>query len=81
VLETIYSRRAAIFFVCHVCFWHKADMLYVLTNVRFWGQSGHGPTATSQTRFMSTRRSDRIDGQGMTLKLGPKLGRDVLSDG
>ena len=24
-----------------VCFWHKADMLNALTNVRFWGQSGH----------------------------------------
>jgi hypothetical protein len=21
--------------------WHKADMLNALTNVRFWGQSGH----------------------------------------
>jgi hypothetical protein len=25
----------------HVSFWHKADMLNALTNVRFWGQSGH----------------------------------------
>ena len=25
-----------------------------LTNVRFWGQSGHGPTAAYQSRFMST---------------------------
>ena len=24
-----------------VCYWHKADMLNALTNVRFWGQSGH----------------------------------------
>jgi hypothetical protein len=24
-----------------VQFWHKADMLNALTNVRFWGQSGH----------------------------------------
>ena len=24
--------------------WHKADMLNALTNVRFWGQGGHGPT-------------------------------------
>jgi hypothetical protein len=24
-----------------VRFWHKADMLNSLTNVRFWGQSGH----------------------------------------
>jgi hypothetical protein len=23
-----------------VCFWHKADMLNALTNVRFWGLSG-----------------------------------------
>jgi hypothetical protein len=23
-----------------VRFWHKADMLNALTNVRFWGQSG-----------------------------------------
>ena len=22
-------------------YWHKADMLNALTNVRFWGQSGH----------------------------------------
>ena len=34
--------------------WHKADMLNALTNVRFWGQSGHGPTAAYQTRFIST---------------------------
>jgi hypothetical protein len=25
----------------HVCYWHKADMGNALTNVRFWGQSGH----------------------------------------
>ena len=25
----------------NVCLWHKADMLNALTNVRFWGQSGH----------------------------------------
>jgi hypothetical protein len=24
-----------------VRYWHKADMLNALTNVRFWGQSGH----------------------------------------
>ena len=30
-------------------------MLNALTNVRFWGQSGHGPTAAYQSRFMSTR--------------------------
>jgi hypothetical protein len=24
----------------NVRFWHKADMLNALTNVRFWGQSG-----------------------------------------
>ena len=28
-----------------VCFWHKADMLKPLTNVRFWGQGGQSPTA------------------------------------
>ena len=38
-----------------VRFWHKADMLNALTNVRFWGQSGHGPPAANQSRFMSTR--------------------------
>ena len=27
----------------NVCFWHKADILIALANVRFWGQSGHGP--------------------------------------
>ena len=26
--------------VLNVCYWHKADMLNALTNVRFWGQSG-----------------------------------------
>jgi hypothetical protein len=36
---------------------YKADMLNALTNGRFWGQSGHGPTAAYQTRFMSTRPS------------------------
>jgi len=25
----------------NVGYWHKADMLNALTNVRFWGQSGH----------------------------------------
>jgi len=25
----------------NVCYWHKADMLNALTNVRFWRQSGH----------------------------------------
>jgi hypothetical protein len=25
----------------NVRYWHKADMLNALTNVRFWGQSGH----------------------------------------
>jgi len=25
----------------NVRFWHKADMLNALTNVRFWGQTGH----------------------------------------
>src|SRR4026209_1930215 len=42
-----------------VRFWHKADMLNALTNVRFWGQSGHSTTAAYQTRFMSTRPSLR----------------------
>jgi hypothetical protein len=28
--------------------WHKADMLNALTNVRFWGQSGHTPTAATK---------------------------------
>ena len=32
-------------------FWHKADMLNALTNLHFWGQSGHGPTAAYQSRF------------------------------
>ena len=44
----------------YVRFWHKADMLNALTNVRFWGQSGHGPTAAYQTRFMSTRPSSTL---------------------
>jgi len=26
----------------NVRLWHKADMLNALTNVRFWGESGHG---------------------------------------
>jgi hypothetical protein len=25
----------------NVRFWHKADLLNALMNVRFWGQSGH----------------------------------------
>jgi hypothetical protein len=25
----------------NVRYWHKADMLKALTNVGFWGQSGH----------------------------------------
>ena len=32
-----------------VRFWHKADTLNALTNVRFWGQSGHD----SNGSFMS----------------------------
>jgi hypothetical protein len=27
-------------FNANVRYWHKADMLNALTNVRFWGQSG-----------------------------------------
>jgi hypothetical protein len=39
-------------------YWHKADMLNALTNVRFWGQSGHdanGPvmSATPSRTAMS----------------------------
>jgi hypothetical protein len=37
-----FARSAATAIIrCHVCLWHKADMLNALTNVRFWGQSGH----------------------------------------
>ena len=32
----------------NVCFWRKSDILNALTNVRFWGQSGQGPTAAYQ---------------------------------
>jgi len=42
-----------------VCLWHLADMLFMLANVRFWGQSRRRPTAASQSRFMSTRPSRR----------------------
>jgi hypothetical protein len=35
----------------HDRYWHKADMLNALTNVGFWGQSGHGPTAAYQSRY------------------------------
>ena len=28
----------------NVTFWHRADMLNALTNVRFWEQSGHDAT-------------------------------------
>src|SRR5690349_25058260 len=42
-----------------VCLWHFADMLFMLSNVRFWGQSRRRPTAASQSRFMSTRPSRR----------------------
>ena len=44
----------------NVRLWHKADMLNALTNVRFWGQSGHGATAAYQSRFMSTRPSSTL---------------------
>jgi hypothetical protein len=27
--------------VQNVCFWHKADIKRLSSNVRFWGQSGH----------------------------------------
>ena len=37
--------------------WHKPDMLNALTNVRFWAQTGHWPTAACQCRFISTRPS------------------------
>ena len=33
-------------------FWHKADMLNALTNVGFWGQSGHDAD-TEQCRLMT----------------------------
>jgi hypothetical protein len=48
------------FLVENACFWHKADMLNALTNVRFLGQSGHGPTDAYQPRFMITRPSSRL---------------------
>src|SRR6476659_1626677 len=35
-------------------------MLNALTNVRFWGQSGHSPTAAYQTRFISTQAESPI---------------------
>ena len=41
----------------HLRLWHIADVSLGLTNVRFWGQSGHGPTAAYQSRFMSIRPS------------------------
>jgi hypothetical protein len=25
----------------NVCYWHKADIPVALSDVRFWGQSGH----------------------------------------
>ena len=28
-----------------VCYWHKADIPPALTNVRYWGESGHGVDA------------------------------------
>ena len=57
----------------NVRYWHKADMLNALTNVRFWGQSGHGPTAAYQSRFMSTRPNKARGGRKKCsgLRLGP----------
>jgi hypothetical protein len=34
-------RRSVCEVANYVRLWHKADMLNSLTNVRFWGQSGH----------------------------------------
>ena len=53
------SKRAFTFLTENVCYWHLADMLFMLANVRFWGQSRRRPTAASQSRFMSTRPSRR----------------------
>src|SRR5215471_7049411 len=35
-------RRRVDRITANVCFWHKADIPTRSTNVRFWGQSGHG---------------------------------------
>ena len=55
VLALSTRQRASTNRPSEVRYWHEADMFNALTNVRFWGQSGHGPTAAYQTRFMSTR--------------------------
>src|SRR6478736_1688426 len=39
-----------------VRYWHKADMLNALANVRFWAQSGHG-TALRSVHFRLPRCS------------------------
>jgi len=36
-------------------YWHKADVLKALTNVRLLGAKRHGLTSAYQSRFMSTR--------------------------
>jgi hypothetical protein len=56
-------------------------MLNALTNVRFWGQSGHGPTAAYQSRFMSTRpNSTRSPSSRKTVAKKPILDAWLRSD-
>ena len=38
------ERKGRVKVVVNVRYWHKADLLNALTNVRFWGQSGRDQT-------------------------------------
>jgi hypothetical protein len=42
---------------CHVRFWHLADMVIALSNVRYWGVKRTLTTRCSDLDFMSTRPS------------------------
>jgi hypothetical protein len=60
-------------FLVNVCFWHKADITRLSSNVRYWGQSGHRvsrtecPLLTQSTPPFSPR-------------YGSQLGRDIRRD-
>ena len=45
-----------------VRFWHKADMLNALTNVRYWGQNGHDANRPLCRLSTLSRRFQQIDG-------------------
>jgi DNA-binding MltR family transcriptional regulator len=53
--------------VVDVCFWHKADMLNALTNVRFWEQTGHLTNRcrkNSHWRYVPRRATEAREAMG-----------------